>query len=153
MSKLKVVPGAPNEIIFEREFDAPRRLVWKAMSEPALIKRWMGGKRSTVSSTEVDLRVGGRYRNAFRTPDGHEFAFVGEYREISDGRIVHTEQMEGAPGEAVVTITLTEHGGKTAMRMVMAFESKELRDMVEATGMADGAGESYDELDALLTNL
>lgn len=153
MSKLKLLIGAPNEIVMEREFDAPRRLVKQAMSTPELIKRWSGGKRAIVTDAEVDLRVGGRYRTAYRTHDGHEFAFGGVYREVSDERIVHTEQMEGTPGEAVVTTTLTERDGKTTMRLVMAFESAEVRDMVFATGMADGAGESYDSLDDVLANL
>ena len=153
MSKLKVLPGAPNEIIMQREFDAPRRLVLQAMTTPELIKRWLGGVRATVVTAELDYRVGGRYRNVFRLPDGHEFQFSGVYREISDDRLVHTEKFDDHPAESVVTITLTESGGKTTLHMVIAFESQEIRDMVAGTGMAEGAGESYDKLDELLASL
>jgi uncharacterized protein YndB with AHSA1/START domain len=153
MTKLKLLPGAPNEIIMERELDAPRRLVIQAMTTPELIKRWLGGVRATVVTAEIDLRVGGRYRNVFRLPNGHEFTFSGVYREITDDRIVHSEKFDDNPSESLVTTTLTETSGKTKLHMVIAFESQEVRDMVARTGMADGAGESYDKLDELLATL
>lgn len=153
MSKLKLLPGAPNEIVMEREFDAPRRLVVKAMSTPALIKRWLGGVRAQVLSAEVDFRVGGSYRYEFRPEGAPDFTFTGVYREITDDRIVHTEKFNDFPSESVVTITMTERAGKTTLLMVSAFESAEIRDMVLGTGMADGAGESYDKLDELLASL
>lgn len=153
MTKLKLLPGAPNEIIMEREFDAPRRLVIQAMTTPALIKRWLGGVRATVTSAEVDLRVGGRFRYVFELPDGTGFFFSGEFRELSDDRVVHTEQFNDLPGSSVVTTTWTEAKGKTTMRLVIVYDTAELRDMVFATGMADGAGESYDVLEALVATL
>lgn len=153
MSKLKVTADVPTEIHMIRTFDAPRRLVIKAMTEPELIKRWHGGVRATVVSAEADLRVGGTYRNVFRVPDGYEFSFSGVYREISDERIVFTEQFNDQPEGAVITATYVEHDGKTTMTMVMSFPTQALRDQVLATGMADGAGESYDELDKLLAGL
>lgn len=153
MSKLKLLPGAPNEIVMEREFNAPRRLVVKAMSTPELIKRWLGGVRAEVVNAEVDFRVGGSYRYDFRCPGAPDFTFTGVYREISDDRIVHTEKFNDLPNESVVTITMTERAGKTTLRVVSAFESAELREMVFGTGMADGAAESYDKLDELLATL
>lgn len=153
MNELKVLDGAPNEIVMERVFDAPRALVLRAMREPELIKRWSGGKRAIVTSAENDVRVGGRYRTAYQTHEGFAFAFSGTYREVSDERVVHTESMEGTPGEAVVTTTLTESNGKTTMRMVMSFADAATRDHVFATGMAEGAGESYDVLEGLLAEV
>lgn len=153
MTKLKVLPGAPNEIVMEREFDAPRHLVIKAMSTPELIKRWLGGVRAEVTIAEHDLRVGGTYRHVFKLPDGSSFQFTGVYREVTDSRIVHTEKFDDNPAESVVTITLTEAAGRTRLHMVVAFDSAEIRDMVAATGMADGAGESYDKLAELLATM
>jgi uncharacterized protein YndB with AHSA1/START domain len=123
------------------------------MSQPALIKRWQGGKRAEVAACEVDFRVGGGYRTVFRLPDGSEFFFSGTYLEIGDGRVVHTELFNGEPPGSHVTITLVEQGGRTTMTAVMRFESQDIRDMVVATGMAEGAGESYDVLDELLTSM
>ncbi len=154
MSKLDVdITGSPTEIKMTRVFDAPRRLVLKAMTTPELVKRWLGGKRATVTDATCDFRVGGTYRNVFCTLDGYEFAFTGTYLEITDERIVHSERFNDDPGEARVTITLTEHAGKTTMVSVMAFPTQEIRDTVVATGMSDGAGESYDVLEKLLANL
>lgn len=153
MNELKILDGAPNEIVLERTFDAPRKLVVRAMTSPALIERWLGGKRAKMVAVEVDLRVGGSYRYRFRTHEGHEFQFTGVYREVSEERVVHTEQMDDNPSAALVTTTFTEKAGRTTMRVVMSFESPAVRDMVAATGMAEGAGESYDVLATVLTNL
>jgi uncharacterized protein YndB with AHSA1/START domain len=153
MTKLQVSTEVPTEIHMTRVFDAPKRLVIKAMTTPELVKRWLGGKRAVVTSTEHDLRPGGKYRNAFRTHEGFEFAFVGTYHEITDDKIVFEESFEGQPGSSVCTTTFTEVGGKTTMAMVMRFPTQEMRDMVLKTGMTEGAGESYDELEKLLHQL
>jgi uncharacterized protein YndB with AHSA1/START domain len=153
MTKLKLLSGADNEIIMEREFQAPRKLVIQAMTTPALIKRWLGGTRATVVTAEVDHRPGGRYRYVFLRPDGVEFTFSGVYREVSDDRSVHTEHFNDSPDSSVVTTTWTEHAGKTTMRVVIVFGSRAVRDMVLGTGMTDGAGESYDRLEELVAAL
>lgn len=153
MKKVKLIPGAPNEIIMEREFAAPRALVHRAMTEPALVKKWIGNECSPVIDVQADVRVGGTYRHVFRRPDGVEFAFSGVYKELGVERTVHTERFNDMPTEAVVTTTLTERDGITTMRMVETFESAEVRDFVLGTGMADGAGLSYDNLERLLTEL
>lgn len=153
MNKLQVTTDVPEEIRLTRTFNAPRRLVFRAMTEPALIARWMGNSRSAIVSVDVDLRVGGGYRYVFRNQDGSEFAFTGVYREIDDGRIVHTERFNDAPEESTVTTTLVEHGGVTTMTAVMRFSSQAVRDMVIATGMERGAAESYDNLEALVPQL
>jgi uncharacterized protein YndB with AHSA1/START domain len=149
--KLQVNIDVPEEITMVRTFDAPRRLVHQAMSQPELIKKWLGGKRATVLSAEVDHRVGGKYRYVFDRKDGGgQFAFSGVFREISEARTVHTESLEGTPGESLVTTTLVEKNGKTTMTVTMRFPTQEIRDFVVSTGMAEGAGESYDFLEALL---
>jgi uncharacterized protein YndB with AHSA1/START domain len=47
------------EILVTREFNAPRHLVWRVLTEPDLIKSWWAGQRGTVTDVAVDLRVGG----------------------------------------------------------------------------------------------
>ena len=154
MSKLTVTTNVPTEICMTRVFDAPRRLVVRAMTEPELIMRWLGNSRSPVTAVEVDLSVGGRYRYAFRRRDGVTFALAGTFREITDDRIVFTQGMEDQPGgDAIVTTTFVETGGQTTMTVVLSFPTQEIRDFVLATGMADGAGESYDNLATLLEHL
>jgi uncharacterized protein YndB with AHSA1/START domain/predicted enzyme related to lactoylglutathione lyase len=147
--KLKVTTPSPNEIVLTRTFDAPWRLVYEALTTPALIRRWWGVTRGTMTVCEVDLRVGGRYRFAQRTHQGMEIAFSGEYLELSPpDRMVHTERFEGGSGEAVITTRLVEERGKTTMIATCVYSSPEVRDMVIRSGMEGGAAESYDALDA-----
>jgi uncharacterized protein YndB with AHSA1/START domain len=153
MTKLQVTTDVPTDIKMTRTFDAPRRLVMRAMSEPALIKKWLGNSRSAIVAADVDFRVGGNYRYVFRRSDGIEFSFTGVYREIGDDRVVHTERFDDNPEEATITTTWAEHEGKTTMTLVMRFSSQAVRDMVVATGMASGAAESYDNLAALVAKL
>jgi uncharacterized protein YndB with AHSA1/START domain len=152
--KLIVNTDVPNEIAMTRVFDAPRRLVVKAMTTPELIKKWLGGVRATVLVAEVDFRVGGRYRYQFRNnSDGSEFGFVGEYKEVGEDRVVHSERFNDMPPDAIVTSTFTEKDGKTTLHIVMTLPNQEIRDMIVATGMSDGAGESYDKLEELVRSL
>jgi uncharacterized protein YndB with AHSA1/START domain len=149
--KLKMLDGAPNEIVMERDFDAPRALVHRAMTEPELVKRWQGNSRSELTTVDIDARPGGTYRYVYTAHGGSfAFSFTGTYREVSEARTVLTQRFNDMPDEAVVTTTLTEKSGKTTMRVVMAFSSAEIRNTVVKTGMADGAGESYDNLETLL---
>ena len=70
------------QILITREFAAPRHLVYKAYTTPELVRRWWNAKRGEVTTCEIDLRVGGRWRYVMVTPDGFEVAFHGEYREL-----------------------------------------------------------------------
>ena len=144
------------EITMTRLFDAPRRLVFEAMSRPEHVKRWWGclGAGYSVPVCEIDLRVGGKWRFVNKHPHG-EAAFHGEYLEIDPpGRIVFTEIFEEYP-DVVTTVTslLTEEGGKTRLTATVRYPSKEVRDMVKSTGMEHGAGISYDRLEDLVAKL
>src|SRR5829696_1506366 len=88
--KATVTLPSDTEILIKREFDAPAALVWRATTEPDLIKRWWSGKRGEVTSVEVDLRVGGTWRYVMQTPEGFEVAFHGTYREIVARSEEHT---------------------------------------------------------------
>lgn len=150
MTTLKLQTGAPNEIVLERVFEAPRQRVVKAMTTPDLITRWLGGVRAEVVGVEVDARVGGRYRYVFRRPDGKQFALGGVFHELTEERAVQTEAMEGQPGEATATTTWTESAGTTTLHLVIAFETQAVRDAMVTMGMPKGIGESYDKLAELL---
>jgi len=102
---------------------------------------------------EIDLRVGGAYRYVWRLPNGADMEMGGVFREISPpARIVHTEvyNEDNMGYEAVITTVLTEKRGKTTVTMTGHYSSREVRDMVIATGMETGVGASYDRLDELL---
>lgn len=146
-----------NEIRMTRLFDAPRELVFEAMSRPEHIRRWWGclGEGYSVPVCEVDLRVGGRWRFVNQMPTGETAAFHGVYREIAPpGRIVFTEIFEPYPDvESVVTTTLAEEGGRTRMTVTVLYPSLEVRDLVRQTGMEHGAALSYDRLEDLVREL
>jgi len=143
------------QILITREFDAPRHLVYKARTTPELIKRWWGGDRGEVTSVEVDLRVGGRWRYVMTANGGFEVAFHGEYREIvPNERIVSTEVFEGMPVEpAVTTDTFTEHHGRTTLTLLVEHSSKEIRDAHINSGMEGGMQESMDYLEQVANSL
>jgi uncharacterized protein YndB with AHSA1/START domain len=103
---------------------------------------------------DIDFRVGGKWRFVNRHPKG-EAAFHGEYREINPPlRVVFTEIFEEFPDSvSVVTSELTEENGKTRLTATVSYPSLEVRDMVIASGMATGAGISYDRLEDLVAKL
>jgi uncharacterized protein YndB with AHSA1/START domain len=148
---LKVTTPSEREIVLTRVFDAPRDLVFDALTKPELLKRWFGPRRMSLTVCEVDLKVGGKWRFMWRGPDGTDWGMSGVYREITrPDRLVHTESFDNFPGEALGTTVLVEHGGKTTMTATMLYASQEIRDAVIKSGMEHGAAESYDRLAELL---
>ena len=151
-----VTTPADHEIRMTRLFDAPRHLVFEAMTKPEHVKRWWGclGDGYSVPVCEIDLRPGGRWRFVNRHPKG-EVAFHGEYREITPpSRLVFTEIFEDFPDTvSVVTTEFADENGKTRMTATVQYPSKDVRDMVIASGMSTGAGISYDRLEDLVAEL
>jgi uncharacterized protein YndB with AHSA1/START domain len=144
------------QILVTREVDAPKHLVYRAWTEPELVRRWWHAGRGEVTAAEIDLRVGGTYRFAAVTPDGMEVAFHGEYREIvPEERIVSTEVYEGAPASegTVNTLTLDENDGRTTVTILIEAKSKEERDAIIASGMEDGLQDALDLLEEVAQSL
>ena len=148
---LKVTMPSDREITMTRVFDAPRRLVFDAFSKPELLKRWFGPHGFSLVVCDVDARVGGGFRFELRGPDGKDMGMRGVYLEmVPPERSVHMESFDDYPGESQVTMVLSEKDGKTTMTVTVAYPSREVRDMVAASGMEHGAAESYDRLADLL---
>src|SRR5512132_3577841 len=137
----KVTTPSDQEIRLTRLFDAPRHLVFEAMTKPEHVKRWWGrlGEGYSVPVCEIDLRPGGAWRFVNRHPKG-EVAFYGVYREIlPPERVVFTEIFAPYPDAgSLVTAVLTEEGGKTRLTVTAEYPSLEVRDIVINTGMANG---------------
>jgi uncharacterized protein YndB with AHSA1/START domain len=146
---------AEAQILITREFAAPARLVYRAYTTPELVKRWWAGRRGTMRSAEIDLRVGGAWRWVMDAHSGHEVGFHGVYREIVPGeRLVFTEAYEGAPdAEALVTVTFTETQGRTTLSILMDLPSREVRDAIVASGMEQGAEEGMELLEQVAREL
>ena len=152
----EVTTPSDREIRMTRLFDAPRALVFAAMTKPEHIKRWWGNLDAgySVPVCEVDLRPGGAWRFVNRHPKG-DAEFYGVYREIKPPeRLVFTEIYAPFPdAESVVTTDLTEENGKTRMTVTASYPSLQVRDTVIASGMARGAAISYDRLEEVAAEL
>jgi uncharacterized protein YndB with AHSA1/START domain len=156
-SNARAVVTLPSDtqILITREFDAPRHLVYQAWTSPELIRRWWAGDRGEVTSAEVDLRTGGRWRYVMTANGGFEVAFHGEYQEIVPGeRIVCTEVFEGMPDAAAVsTATFTDRDGRTVLSILVQHQTRENRDAHVNSGMEGGMQESMSHLEEVARSL
>ena len=146
---------ADTQIQITREFDAPRHLVYRAWTEPGLIRRWWSADRGEVTSIDVDLRVGGAWRYVMTAHGGFEVAFHGEYREVvPDERLVHTEIFEGASdAPAVTSVTFNAQNGRTLVTMLVQHTSQQHRDMHLNSGMEDGMQDALRLLEEVAAGL
>jgi len=151
----KVTLPTEDQILITREFAAPKRLVFKAWTTPELVKRWWAGQRGTVTSAQIDLRVGGTWRWVMMANGNFEVAFHGEYREIvTDELLVMTEVYEGMPDvPALNTLTFAEVGGHTTLTILVQHASTANRDGHFNSGMEAGMQESLDLLERVAVSL
>jgi uncharacterized protein YndB with AHSA1/START domain len=158
--KAVVTLPAETQILIVREFEAPKHLVYRAYTEPDLIKQWWSGQRGSVVSAEVDLRVGGNWRYVMTANEGFEVAFHGTYREIvPNERLVTTEVFEGAPVEnededaALNVVTFEETDGRTTLTTLVECHTREVRDIIIESGMEGGMQEAMDRLEQVAISL
>lgn len=154
---LKVSTPTDTTIVMTRTFNAPRRLVWHAMTDPATMRRWMFAPPGwTMTGCEVEARVGGKVRLTWKSAEADPAMVIhGVVTEaVLYERLVHTEVMEmaqcGVLGESLDTLELSEERGVTTMRMTLAYQSKQARDGALASGMEQGMEAGYKNLDAWL---
>jgi len=148
-------PGTP-QLTMEREFDAPRELVFRAYTEPELIAQWLGPRRLSTRVETLEPRAGGRWRYVQIDEDGSEYGFRGVFHgdPSPEGGIVQTWEFEGAPGHvSLETMTFEERDGRTLVRANAVYQSVEARDANIAHGMEGGARESYERLAELVERL
>lgn len=153
--KIEAPPGEKT-MTLTRTFNAPRSLVWRALSQPEHVVRWWGPHRYANKVLKFDWRVGGHWRIQTTTAEGEVIVFAGEYREIEpEWKTVQTFGMEGMYDGAysVETLTLEEIDGKTHYRVVSVMPDIASRDGMLASGMEVGVVEGFDRLDAILEEL
>jgi len=150
---MRVKPEGDREIVITRTFNAPRALVYEALTKVEHVQKWWGPRQYGPVTAVADFRAGGHYRFAQASPQG-EVAFSGDVRESSPERIVYVEEFEAMPGHAAVTtVTLEERGTRTFVTVRSAYQSREDRDAVIASGMEWGARLSYLQLDEVLDGM
>jgi uncharacterized protein YndB with AHSA1/START domain len=156
MNKLNVYaePGK-QEIVITREFDAPRDRVFRAHTDPALVAKWWGPAHMHVTVEALDPKPGGLWRYIHRSDDGMEMVHFGVFHEVTTPeRLIYTYELAGmGGGPGIVTLTLEERDGKTAITETSLYPSVEIRDAVIQSGMEGGAAEGYDRMEELLKTL
>jgi uncharacterized protein YndB with AHSA1/START domain len=139
-----------------REFDAPRERVFRAHTDPELVKQWLGPRRLTMHIERFDVVRGGAYRYLHVDEDGTEYGFWGSIHDVRENEvIVQTFSFDGAPDQASLErATFEDLGdGRTRLHIVSVGESVEARDAMLSSGMADGVTQGYERLDDVLAAL
>ena len=136
-----------------RVFNAPRELVFEAMTNPKHIPNWWGPRYLTTEVDKFELRPGGLWRFVQRDQQGNIYAFHGVYHDITaPERTVSTCEFEGVPGHVVLETSQLEAlpDGKTRLTTTSVFQSVEDRDGMVTSGMESGLRDSWDRLEELL---
>ena len=160
--KAEVTLPTDSQVLVKRSFDAPRALVYRAHTEPPLMRRWMLGYPGwTMPVCEMDVREGGKYRWRWKhEEDGKEFGFHGVFQEVvANQRLRYTQVFD--PGDfggnmgdgTLIAVDFAEDSGTTTVTNLMDFGTKEARDAAVSTGMTDGMEVNYQGLDRLVTEL
>jgi uncharacterized protein YndB with AHSA1/START domain len=157
LPNLKIdAPANQPVVIATRDFQAPRALVWKVMTEPQHVARWWGTEGQRNNITHFEVRPGGKWRVESHDPDGNVYIFVGEYREVVEPeKFVWTFGMENMFfGKTLLeTHTFEEENGITHYRSVSNFDSLEDRDGMVASGMEKGMVHGFAVIDDILGEL
>jgi len=153
------------ELIITRIFDARRDRVWKAWTNPEMFMKWWGPNHFSCPLAKLDLKIGGKYLVAMRSPDGKDFYSTGTYREIiplekiavtdsfadEKGNIVPASyygMSKTFPRETKVTVTFEDNNGKT--KMTLNYPTVEGIDATMLDNMKQGWNQSFDKLAASL---
>jgi uncharacterized protein YndB with AHSA1/START domain len=150
--KLEIVTPSEREVVITRRFSAPRQAVFAAWTEPELYVRWCVPRGWSVVVCDIDLRVGGSFQLISRQPSGRRVGQRGVFLEVvAPERVVRTELWDDwNPGETLVMLELLQDGAGTLLRHTMRFPSRQVRDMLLASGLTDGSAETFELLDELL---
>lgn len=154
-----LVVTAPGDldIVMTRSFNAPRHLVFEAMTKPEFLRRWLGFPDGwEMPVCEFDARPGGKYRYQWKHVDGAAMGMGGTVLEfVPPERIVQSEKFDEAwyPGDAIVTTAFEETDGRTTIVVSIRYETKEARDGVLQSPMEDGVAVSYNRLAELVEGM
>lgn len=162
-TKVSTVTAPANDpvIVIARSFEAPRTLVWRCYTEPRHLVHFWGPKGATNPVSELDLRVGGHWRQVMRFASGREYGYTSAYLEISPvHRLVWRDAPDGysfgdalPPAAMVTEMTFTEQDGRTSVTATVRFTSLLARDEAVTQGFATTVREGSDKLDLYLFTL
>jgi uncharacterized protein YndB with AHSA1/START domain len=149
-------PAGVPFIDVERDFDAPRDLLYRAWTEPDLLVQWLGPRQYRMEIDVWEPRDGGRYRYTHSDDAGNVHGFRGVFHGTpTTDHMLQTFEYEGAPGHVSLdALTFEDLGaGRTRVRTHSTFQSVEARNAMVESGMEAGMNEGFDRLDELLARL
>jgi uncharacterized protein YndB with AHSA1/START domain len=152
-------PTSDRELVLTRLIDAPRAAVYRAWTEPELLKQWFAPKPLTTPVAELDVRPGGASLVVMKTPDGMEMPNPGVYLEvIPNERLVFTDAYTKAwePSKKpfmTVMLTFADEDGKTRYIARVLHWSVADRETHEQMGFHQGWGLCTDQLAELARSL
>jgi uncharacterized protein YndB with AHSA1/START domain len=134
----KSAEASKPDLVLTRVFDAPRKLVFTAWTDPKHLAQWFGPHGFTNPVCEVDLRPGGVWRHVMRGPDGNNYPMIAFFHEVTPPErpvfMTYVPNQEKSLFEILNTVTFAEQGGKTKL----TFEAKVLKSTPEAAPMLAG---------------
>ncbi len=152
-------PIEDRELVLNRLIDAPREKIFRAWTEPELLKQWFCPRPWRVSHAEIDVRPGGSSYIVMNGPNGEEFPNRGIYLEVvKNERIVFTDAYVEAwvPSDKpffTAIVTMEDEGGKTRYTAIARHWTVEDRKAHEAMGFHEGWGKACDQLEELCRTL
>ena len=146
-------PGR-QELFITREFEAPRKLVFKAFTDPELVVQWLGPRNLKMRLEKFEPRNGGSYRYFHVNPQGNEYGFHGVVHEVTaPERIIQTFEFEGLPEKGHTALETSRFeallGNRTRVIIQSVFQSVADRDGIMQSGMEYGVNDSHNRLDEL----
>jgi uncharacterized protein YndB with AHSA1/START domain len=154
MSKMTLKTEGDTHVIVTRHFAAPPEAVFRAHTDPDLIKKWLLGPEGWSMPVCIsEARPGGRIRYEWTNGKGGGFHLTGEYLELDHcNRIVHVERMylpDPTPDNRVET-RFDRDGDGTLLTIRMTLPDEQTRASMLATGMEHGMEASYRRLEQMI---
>lgn len=158
MSLETTIPTDDPVIIMRRTFDAPRELVWQAITEPRHVRAWWGGAGASNPVCEMDVRPGGIWTHVIRLPGGQEIRTKFQFVSVEEPKRITWKGTSDQPSQLpvpspAISITLEAQGRQTLWTMEARFPSIEARDAAVAMGFAEPIAASGDQLTIHLKTL
>ena len=156
-----------HDLVLERVLDAPRRLVWEALTTPEHIQKWWAPRPYQTPEVELDLRPGGRFYNKMTGPDNFEAEGNGCVLDVAEGqRVVWTSALgpgwrPNSPGPAdcggflfTAIMSLEDTAdGKTLYRAIAKHKDATDAETHEKMGFHEGWGTCADQLGEVAKDL
>jgi uncharacterized protein YndB with AHSA1/START domain len=146
-------PAGQPFVDVERRIDAPLSDVWRAYTEPELVKQWLGPRGYEMEVDSYDVRDGGQYHYVHIDPEGNRWEFRGVFHSIRpEESMVQTFEFAGAPGHVSLdAATFEAVGDATIVRLHSVFQTQEARDAMVSSGMQRGVTDGFDQLEELVS--